>query len=383
MTIPALLIECARIQADQAQRQHLRRLAGEIDDWSGLAAEAERHGLGPLTYWHLRAAGAPGPKGVERQLLGLYVRHRHANGVRLRALGQLLRAFQAAGIRVLAVKGAALACLLYPDPALRPMSDLDLLVRARDWSRARGLLAELGYSRQTPRSSTAAKDIEGVWVGVELHTHLFSLTLDHLSAPPLAFELPAQDVAGFTLGYDEMLWHLCRHLRFHAGVFLPWRLIWVTDILGLVERFADQVDWGSLARRGPLVANTLSLLQHLRPLPEGLLKRAGGAAVGLPLNGVGRDFSGWPRYSVAEQRPKGLTRILGDTFCPPEWWLRLHHGLGSGSPLFWSRWVRHPLEILVWAGHLLLGRVRCGAHRLGRMASARWKEVQRAARRPS
>jgi hypothetical protein len=35
---------------------------------------------------------------------------------------------------------------------------------------------------------------------------------------------------------------------------------------------------------------------------------------------------------------------------PSEWWLRLRYKLGSTRPLFWYRWLRHPLYIL---GHVV------------------------------
>jgi hypothetical protein len=75
------------------------------------------------------------------------------------------------------------------------------------------------------------------------------------------------------------------------------------------------------------------------------------------IGGIGLDFEGWPRSSLASQRQKGWQRILGDTFWPSEWWLRLHYGLGSGRALFWHRWLIHPLHILGWVQQLLLERL--------------------------
>ena len=44
------------------------------------------------------------------------------------------------------LKGPALAEALYPDPGLRPFTDLDLLVRREDAARAVALLGEVGRS---------------------------------------------------------------------------------------------------------------------------------------------------------------------------------------------------------------------------------------------
>jgi len=57
-------------------------------------------------------------------------------------------------------------------------------------------------------------------------------------------------------------------------------------------------------------------------------------------------------------REKGYRRVVRDTLLPSEWWLRLRYQVGSARPLFWYRWVRHPLHIL---GHV----VRAMLERLG------------------
>lgn len=71
--------------------------------------------------------------------------------VRLEALavrtGELL---DVAGIRWRLTKGAALAHLDYPDPAIRTFGDLDLVVHPSDWSTAFRLLSTNGYHREAP-----------------------------------------------------------------------------------------------------------------------------------------------------------------------------------------------------------------------------------------
>lgn len=368
MAVHPLLTHCARLQGDETFRNRAASLAGSVTDWAALLAEAEHHGIGPLLYWHLRTASAPVPVEPWRLLQATYLRHRHANRVRLALLAQLLRACAEAHLEVRVVKGGALAHLLYPDPALRPMSDLDLLVRPADLPRARDILSSLGFAAPTSATSakslpTVGRQMEGVWVGVELHQDLFeagfaaSLPLDALQEPPLAFAASAEGVIGYTLGYEELLWHLCQHLRFHTTVFLPWRLIWVADIVGLVERFSAQLDWERLARQYPEALDTLSLLHWLTPLPQEALAQAR-LPLGTRPSGVGEDFDGWPRHALAAQRSKGWREVLRDTFWPSAWWLRLHSGLSAAAPLWRRRWLLHPLEIAGWGWDLVTRKAR-------------------------
>ena len=60
-------------------------------------------------------------------------------------LGEMLAAMDAAGIETMVLKGGYLAFQVYPDPALRGMSDLDLLFQPADLPAAEAVLQSLGY----------------------------------------------------------------------------------------------------------------------------------------------------------------------------------------------------------------------------------------------
>lgn len=55
------------------------------------------------------------------------------------------RFLAASGIEAMMIKGASLALAHYPHPGLRPMGDVDLLVRAADYQRANAVLQENGW----------------------------------------------------------------------------------------------------------------------------------------------------------------------------------------------------------------------------------------------
>jgi hypothetical protein len=324
----------------------------------------EAQGLGPLCYRY--AADMEFPAETKRALQGLYLRHRRANQVRVHVLREVLVAYEAVGIEVLALKGAALAHLVYPEPGLRPMRDLDLLVKPAEARRAQELLLGLGFQAPLPGEaalpdkhlSAALLQTDDLLVSIEIHHNLFnaafpaSMTLADLTGPPLPFALDG--VTAYTLGYEDMLWHLCQHLTYHTSVWELFRLVWVADIVAFAGRFAAEIDWERVAVRYPLILNTLSSLHFMVPLPEQLRAQAP-LRLGRSPQGLGQDFAGWPRASLAElRRQKGYRHIVRDTFYPSEWWLRLRYGLGSARPLFAYRWLWHPLHIVGWiCAHLL------------------------------
>ncbi|MFC1834090.1 nucleotidyltransferase family protein [Thermodesulfobacteriota bacterium] len=63
------------------------------------------------------------------------------------SLAETLNRLGSNGIPVVVLKGVALGRLVYSDPALRPMSDIDLLVRRENFDKARSLLIESGYEQ--------------------------------------------------------------------------------------------------------------------------------------------------------------------------------------------------------------------------------------------
>ena len=361
----SLLALCARLNGSDSQYQHLRTVTDAITDWPDLINQAEKNSLGPLTYTHLKAAEAAIPKDTFRELQGLYLRHQHTNQVRGQVLAQILKAYQNADIEVLVLKGAALAHISYPQPGLRPMRDIDLLVKESQMWHAQSILEELGFNapQKFPGGNdshhhlaVASKQVEGFQVSIEVHHNLFlerieqSMSFEELSANPLPFALPSGTQA-HTLGYEDMLWHICLHI---AQISQSFRLIWVTDVVGFAEKFVMNIDWQRIRQDYPRVLGILALFHHIMPLSDTLQQQAG-IKPGRPPNGIGKEFEGWPRYSMKMmRRSKSYPQIVRDTLFPPEWWLCLYHGVAPGNGLSKTRWVGHPLHILGFATQLLL-----------------------------
>jgi hypothetical protein len=365
----SLLAQCARVRCTAANYQRLAEEARRFTKWATLPTHAEANGLGPLAYTHLRSAGVELPRDTAGELRALTLRHRHANQVRSQVLAEILAALEGAGIRALVLKGAALCHVLYPRPGMRPMRDLDLLVDPSALHAARKLVAQLEGHRPEPqvgadahedRHLVAALTRDHLLVSVEIHHVLPGVGTD----APVPFALGPDGAIGHAPSHEEMLGHICAHMIEHVSVFAPMRLIWVADAVGYAERFVDEIDWARLRQRFPMALSVLSLLHSVSPASEELISRAG-LRIGPVPRGVGVDFHGWPRTSLAAQRQKGTAAILRDTLFPSQWWLRLRYGLDSARPLFWYRWVRHPLNIVAKVGHLVRGRIR------GRMRRSR------------
>jgi hypothetical protein len=218
-------------------------------------AAAEQHGVSCLLADALAAASA--------REAAAFVHRSRAEAVRdivvQHELRGLLQAFAGDGVRVLVVKGSALAYTLYVQPWHRPRLDTDILVAEEDVAAAIAVLSARGYaaspaistgqlvSHQAPYERT---DVRGARHVIDLHWKVVNpqllaaaLTFDHLwaraaSAPPLG---PAARVPRAV----DALILACVHRLAHHQSFE--RLIWLYD-LRLLSRALAADDWTDLCR---------------------------------------------------------------------------------------------------------------------------------------
>ncbi|MEM7345963.1 MAG: nucleotidyltransferase family protein [Chloroflexota bacterium] len=354
---------CARAVGHDAYYERLIQYAASFNQWDQLVIEAENHGMGPLIYSHLHASTIAYPAEIKRQLKGLYLRHRYANATRAKVLTEVIEAYQHAGIEMLVLKGAALAHHVYPQPGLRPMRDIDILVKKSQARQAQTVLADLGFNAPLPPEHdlpdkhliSASRTSQGLMTSIEVHHNLYS---DLARFPSTALETvidaatPFQidGVTAYTLGHEDMLRHVYLHAFGRPQIFQSLRFMWVADFVSLVERYIDDIDWDKIERLDPRLYNILPLFHFLSPWSPAVLEKIPMDLTYIP-SGAGQTFRGWPRTALSAQRNKGRSQLLKDTFLPPEWWLRLYYGLSNTYPITWYRWVGHPLHIMSWVWH--------------------------------
>lgn len=361
-TFPVLNL-CARVRGHAAQYELLVESCKTFTQWDALLQQAESHGMAPLLFRHLNAVDCPCPDSFRRSLRLLYLRHHHSNSILMSTLRQVLFALEKEGIRCLVLKGAALCHTVYPEIALRPMRDVDIMVAEEDAESAREVVTSLGFSES---GSVVPPDhfhlaplyatVDQVPVCIELHRGLFATTCPPYTRPlkfedlrrtSLSFDLDGS--TAYTFGNEEMLWYLYQH-----GFCMPlsydrYKIINAADVISLVEKNFDNLDWEKIGAIYPEVLNVLPLFHYLTPWQEKIAERIMSRNASRPA-GIGRPFQGWPQLRLREQKEmgKGFWKILYDTFLPSEWWLRMHYGFSGRFPCYWHRFVTHPLHIFWW-----------------------------------
>lgn len=356
---------CARAQSNN---ESSRRLASEIDhfkDWEKLLSRAEFHGMSPLMYCHLKDSAAGIPAKVQRSLQANYIKQQFVSKKQQESLAEIIHCFNQRRIPFMILKGAALASLIYPEPGLRPMQDIDLLVGESDASRAQNLLLSIGFRElQTARQvlqrghhhlPLLTRRVEGVQINVEVHTDLFPKTRFYRSRRiedliEDSIPISVQGVRGLTLGLEDMIWHVYRHATGPPLLATPLRFIYISDLVSLVETFLEKINWERLKRVYPQFYHVLPYLHYLTPLSESLLSTLRLDVSYIPKE-IGQDYQGWPRQRLKGWQERETWDIVRQSLNPPDWWLHVYYGINGKGQQYWCRFFRHPLHLLEWIGH--------------------------------
>lgn len=277
-SIGELLIRCLRVEHDAALSGDLQAL-GDVS-WHRLVAEAVRQGVAPLLHYRLGHLLVL-PRGPDEILRDIYLHNHLRNLAVFGQLSQVLSEMRSRSIPIIPLKGAHLASRAYPEPALRPMQDLDLLARPSDMARVHEALLEIGYADlQTdpekdysekhhirPVTRSGAVPIE-VHHRFSHHDRLFAIDWDALWAG-VELRLIA-GVSATCMSQEDLLLHVCIHAAYNHR--FRGQLLAICDVDALV-RAEEHVDWERLINTGngdgraPFAYTTIKLAQRMLGTP--------------------------------------------------------------------------------------------------------------------
>ena len=224
-----------------------------------LLGAAEREGVTALLEARLRTEGGwEALSEHQRDALQLQARGLAAQWLlRLDELRRVEQALAGAGLRVLLLKGSALALWLYPQPFLRMGGDIDVLLESADaTTRAEAVLAPMGYARafdpgDTHFELTLRKQVDdSLRSELDVHSRLLNAAA---YAELFSFEelwAEAQALQGIGVGMRALsarhaLAHACLNRALDMQNAIPDRLKLLYDLRLLSARSQD-ADWTAL-----------------------------------------------------------------------------------------------------------------------------------------
>ena len=245
---------------DPANDPAIREASRSSIDWTRFVGLAQLERAVPIVYPRLRrvAGDLVEPRALEKMRRLASVSDFAMLHLETR-LRESLQTLESRGVRVLLLKGAALAHGVYAGAHQRPMSDIDVLVDPANATTVAHLMLEAGwrglsagfpdevYDRHhhlPPLHDSKAPDLQ-----LEVHTSLFP------ARQPFALDVGDLWEQARTLGPAmpnvlvpsamHLLLHACLHFAWsHQGRFGVWRTIRDVDALTRT----DAIDWNAFVR---------------------------------------------------------------------------------------------------------------------------------------
>ena len=383
-----------------------------IDDWIKFIQLCDQLGLTTLMYPQLQRMSAQiaMPK-VVLEVLGQHYRRNSLRNLQIyQAMHNILTVVCGQGIEVIVLKGFYLAQMVYQNVALRPMGDVDILVRKDDLSRVDELLEQLGYHRQLPEIDPLSPDRpyqrsylnDAASLEIEVHWHLFT--------PDAPFELDTNGlwarsrrasiagVAVLVLSPEDNLLHLCLHNSFHHR-FNRFSLRGLYDIQRSVQFYSVGINWDEFCQRSEelgynhAVYLTLLLCRKLlhTPVPDQVLTRLHPAGFNYQLltwaeqrilGKVDDAVGPWSDNLGQWKTSTGLLNkivLLGQIVFPAPQALAAMYRLPANSVWILPYYVVRLKDLIVRGGMLVSRRIQCGGRKVnwsereaGRIALMRW-----------
>lgn len=332
-----VLLAGARVSVTGDQVRRLASLCQADVDWQAVLDGAAWHKLEGLLHRNL---GSPGisehvPSEVRSALAERYRYHYVRQMFFRKELKDILDALRAKSIDVILLKGAALVDEVYSgDLGVRPMSDLDLLVRPEQAATADKTLRDMGFrsgvdseteeQMRTVDRQLAALSRFGSPVVVEIHTHLVG------TDSPIRFDISkiwdhgrtAQKTAqgAWLLKPEPLLATLAVNYLKDRRFYSYSALGQLCDVAEVLRKYDGFIDWDQFARG--------SMFSDLRGVMFGTLYTARGLLDAPVPDAVLDDLT--PR----DFRPEMADNLVRDRVLGREWLAKNISGTGDRR----SRW---------------------------------------------
>jgi hypothetical protein len=353
--------------------------------WRDLLVMAVRERLGPLLYWAVKRADPDFTFAPVWNAVVSLTRLTAVQNVLLRHTQlRVGMALKAAGVSPIWTKGIVLIASAYPEPALRPMNDLDVMVPFAQRFAALEVLQALGGVAQ--RGFIKFPRIDDPLVAYAYYAYDFALTLPYHVAIDLHFRLPGRllPTARFswfwdhtrtspegiqTLTLETHLLYLCGHMILHhgeghyrTGSYADVHFLITNNSLDwdLLVRLAAELQWTYALER--VLTLTLALFDTSVP-PEVLAQlraqhhTSGNVAMALKLRDHdprGENTLDQLRYMPLWQR----VRFIWYTIVPARVFIRYLYHIETTTIPLWPYYLRRWTDLARVGWHTVIKRIR-------------------------
>nr|WP_321452410.1 nucleotidyltransferase family protein [uncultured Carboxylicivirga sp.] len=229
----------------QEDRWVLSTLLGNITSFNSTFNQnhilhfSNKNGFSPFLYYLTTQKQIQLPEKLTLELKKAYFTSLLRNTKILTIRDELNKLFSANNLKPLLLKGCTLATSIYPDPALRPMSDIDILFFNNDAEKAHELLIASGGTcsyQEKEHDKRTGHQLPGIMykgIHIEIHRSLFDTDLNYnISNPYLAKNLECDNTQiNSELNFSYLALHAYYTMR-RGGI----RLSWFLDLILLTKK---------------------------------------------------------------------------------------------------------------------------------------------------
>ena len=346
----------AYYQIEPEFRQKMLDVLSSIEDWSEFIFNAEKHALTPILHKHIVDLGFDIPLDAKRIFKSLVFRHKLATKSRYEAMSEIIHHLDALdqNIDFVALKGIALAPMLYDPPSLRPMGDMDLLIDRQFSYEIRQLMHKLDFDMDDHRSKfmknhhhlpSADKKVNGINMSIEWH--IDAIGRDYSESYDDQKSMRYETITWENISYKVfdtffMLEQLCHNI---AGVEYYIKMINIVDIYAYIDKNIEKIDKQKLIDKHHFVYNTIRCLHLYVPLPKRLEALFDVQELSIYLDGIGQSML---PVSQLFEKSRPLNNRLRLLFQPSDWWMHMFYGVSLENKMYAVKLVRHPIKLIYW-----------------------------------
>lgn len=245
-------------------------------DWDYIVEKSISHGVASILYQNLNNLNGvyTVPPEIKKRLQQIYYGNLFRNMVIYNEVENIIQAINTSNIKVIALKGVALGEMVYSNRALRPLGDIDLLIKKGDLSVIEKIMDSIGYyipghllSKEFYLKNHFHLSLckrTSPYTHLELHWELVDgykqqlTNMQYIWANAISTDIAGQHA--MVMNHEDQLIYICMHLNKHGYlnriiidrdnlseiIFNPLsgnRLIWFIDILKIIERYYNNIDW--------------------------------------------------------------------------------------------------------------------------------------------
>lgn len=250
----------SRLQLDGEEFNSFNNSIPLVKDWDSLAEKAISLSLSGLLYKNLLKTSNKHlvPLSALDVLKKSYIKTFVHNEKRYNDFKELAEALNANGIDFIPLKGILLAKLVYEDIGLRPMVDIDLMVRTKDIEKTKDVLLENGWKLKKAVFKSKSVDllikrithhpytfIKGYTV-IELHKGIhpldttYKVNIDDYWNRAQAIDFI--NTKAFNLCPSDFIQHLC----LHAFINIKSQKLNIKSLIDISEalkKYPNDIDW--------------------------------------------------------------------------------------------------------------------------------------------